>query len=172
MTKNSDDLEAFLAQERDSREYKRAIAVKMALKGYLYEVICDILNVSPGFISQWKKVYIELGIDGLRLNHHGPTPFLRPEEKQAVIMWLHEQHAWDIDRLKTHIETTYGIVFQSRQSYYDLLAEAKITWKKAQRANPNKNPAHVEAKKKKFVNGWKNGVPPFSMARWLSCMWM
>ena len=153
MTKNIDDLEAFLAQERDSREYKRAIAVKMALKGYLYDVICDVLNVSPGFISQWKKVYTESGIDGLRLNYHGPTPFLRPEEKQSIIIWLYEQQAWDIDRLQTHIEETYGIIFQSRQSYYDLLAEAKITWKKAQRTNPNKNLVQVEAKKKRLVSG-------------------
>ena len=29
----------------------------MALKGYLYDVICDILGVSPGYISQWKKAY-------------------------------------------------------------------------------------------------------------------
>jgi putative transposase len=153
MTTNIDDLEAFLAQERDSREYKRAIAVKMALKGYLYDVICDILNVSPGFISQWKKVYTESGIDGLRLNYHGPTPFLRPGEKQSIITWLHEQQAWDIGRLKTYIQDTYGIVFRSRQSYYDLLAEAKITWKKAQRTNPNKNPVQVEAKKKRLVSG-------------------
>jgi transposase len=161
MTQNIDDLEAFLTEERDARVYKRALAVKMALNGYLYDVICDILHVSPGFISQWKKAYTESGIEGLRLNYHGPTPFLGPNEKQAVITWLHEQQTWDLEQLKTHIEATYGIVFQSRQSYYDLLAEAKITWKKAQRANPHHNPALVAAKKKEIserLEEWHDAI--------------
>src|SRR5437867_4218359 len=85
LTKNIDDIEAFLAEKRDSREYKRAIAVKMAIKGYLYAVICDILNVSPGFISQWKKAYEEYGVAGLLLKYTGPTPFLLPEDHQSVL---------------------------------------------------------------------------------------
>src|SRR5690242_7203398 len=102
MIQNIDDLEAFLTEERDARVYKRAIAVKMALNGYLYDIICDILHVSPGFISQWKKAYTESGIDGLRLNYHGPTPFLDLNEKQSVITWLHEQQSWDLEQLKTY----------------------------------------------------------------------
>jgi hypothetical protein len=31
-----DDLVAFLAEKRDSREYRRALAVKLALLGYTY----------------------------------------------------------------------------------------------------------------------------------------
>ena len=51
MAISTDDLDVFLAQKRDGREVKRAIAVKMALKGYLYSTICDILNVTPSFVS-------------------------------------------------------------------------------------------------------------------------
>ena len=55
MTKRYPDLEHFLAQHRDSREYKRGLAVHLALSGYLYEVICDMLALSPEYISQWKN---------------------------------------------------------------------------------------------------------------------
>ena len=45
--------------------------------------------------------------------------------------------------------TTYGVVFQSRQSYYQLLADAAITYKQAQRSNPKHDPERVAAKKKR-----------------------
>ena len=35
------DLPDFLAEKRDSREYRRALAVKLAFLGYRYEAICE-----------------------------------------------------------------------------------------------------------------------------------
>jgi transposase len=58
MIADMEELEVFITEKHDSREYRRALAVKMALKGYEYDVICDILSVTPGFISQSKKAYI------------------------------------------------------------------------------------------------------------------
>jgi putative transposase len=148
MIADMEKLEVFIAEKRDAREYRRALAVKMALKGYEYDVICDILSVTSGFISQSKKAYIEQGTAGLLLKYKGSQSFLRPEERQAVIQWLQEQKEWNVDHLKAHIEDTYDVVFQSRQSYYDLFAAAKITWKKAQRVNPQRDPVVVETKKR------------------------
>ena len=34
MGADMEELEVFIAEKRDSREYRRALAVKMALKGY------------------------------------------------------------------------------------------------------------------------------------------
>ena len=144
------DLTAFLAEKRDSREYRRALAVKLALQGYLYQAISDMLDVTPGFVSQWKKAYETHGTAGLMLNYHGSQPYLSASERQAVIDWIKVQQEWSVEHLHTHIETTYGVVFQSRQSYYQLLADAGITYKQAQRANPKRDEARVAAKKKKL----------------------
>ena len=152
MTSPLDELEAFLAEKRDSREYRRALAVKMARKGYLYEVICDVLGISPGYISQWKNAYEEHGIAGLVSKHKGSQSYLTADERDAVCTWIQSQESWSVEQLKTHIETAYGIIFQSRQSYYELLAAARISWKKAQRANPAKDPELVAAKKKRLAN--------------------
>jgi putative transposase len=157
MTSPIEALEAFLAEKRDAREYRRALAVKMALKGYAYGLICDILSVTPGFISQSKKAYAEHGISGLLLKYKGSQSFLSSEARQAISMWLQEQQEWSVDQLTAHIRDTYDVVFQSRQSYYDLFAAAKITWKKAQRANPRHDPALVAAKKKRSVSSLRTG---------------
>jgi hypothetical protein len=57
-----------------------------------------------------------------------------------VIEWLESQHDWSVERLCDYIETIYGVVFQSRQSYCQLLADADIAYKQAQRINPKKLP--------------------------------
>jgi transposase len=143
------DLSAFLAEKRDSREYRRALAVKLALQGYLYQTICDMLDVTPGFVSQSKKAYERDGTAGLTLKHQGSQPYLSESERQAVIDWLKTQQEWSVERLHQHIESTYRVIFQSRQSYYQLLADAGITYKQAQRANPKQDPEQVAAKKKR-----------------------
>jgi putative transposase len=144
------DLMAFLAEKRDSREYRRALAVKLALQGYLYEAISDMLDVTPGFVSQAKRAYETQGTAGLTLKYHGSQPYLSASERQAVIEWLKKEQEWSFERLHAHIEDTHGVVFQSRQSYYQLLADAGITYKQAQRANPKHDEELVAAKKKKL----------------------
>jgi len=143
------DLTAFLAEKRDSREYRRALSVKLAIQGYLYEAISDMLDVTPGFVSQSKKAYETHGTASLTLKHKGSQPYLSADERQAVIDWLKAQQEWSVERLQQHIETNYGIVFLSRQSYYLLLADAAITYKQAQRANPKYDSERVAAKKKR-----------------------
>jgi putative transposase len=142
------DLQAFLNEHRDSREYRRGLAVKLALQGYLYATICEMLDVTPGFISQVKTAYETTGVDGLRLKYQGGQPFLTDEQRQAVISWLKVEQSWSVEQLRSHIETTYAVVFKSPQSYYELLAEAGITYKRAQARNPKHDPEQVAAKKK------------------------
>lgn len=149
MTSIPADLTAFLAQRRDSREYRRALAVKLAFQGYLYQAISDMLDVTPGFVSQAKHAYETHGTTGLTLKYQGAQPYLSASAREAVIEWLKKEQEWSVECLREHIETTYGVVFQSRQSYYQLLADAGITYKQAQRTNPKRDEERVAAKKKK-----------------------
>ena len=41
-----------LSKYPDFRELKRALAVQMVLKGYLYRQIAEIMSVSDSFIAQ------------------------------------------------------------------------------------------------------------------------
>lgn len=150
MTIIPEDLNTFLNESRDAREYRRAIAVKLALQGYLYEFIADLLQVSPSFVSKAKQAYDTNGIAGLQLKYQGSQPYLSVEQQQAVIDWLKSQQEWSLDRLSDYIEISFGIVFQSRQSYYQLLDDAEISHKKAQSFHPQTDPDRVAAKKKKY----------------------
>ena len=47
-----DELVKMIESNPDARELKRALAVQMVLKGYLYRQIEEILHVSDSFIAQ------------------------------------------------------------------------------------------------------------------------
>ncbi len=138
------ELDELIKSNPDSRELKRALAVKLALQGWRYPMIATTLNVSKSFISKWTKRFKSAGIAGIKLSYQGSKSYLSREEKQAVIAWLQKQEYWDLSELECYLIEQYDVVFQSPTSYYSLLAEAKISWQKAQKKNPRKNPEVVK----------------------------
>lgn len=152
-------LEKFIQSNPDSRELKRALAVKMEQTGYSHQEISDILGVSVGFVSKYKQCFQEEGVDGLRLGYQGFKPYLCAQERQQVIQWLNEQSHYSVPELTAYIREEFEVTFQSRQSYYDLLSEAKISWKKSQSKNPKADPEQVKQKKEEIKKTLKTGNP-------------
>lgn len=149
LTKTSqlDELIEFIKGKIDSRELKRALAVKLVLEEYAYPKIQSILNVSAGFISKGKTAFLAQGIEGLLLKHKGAKPLLNAREKQTIIEWLKQKDYWDLQELYSYIFVNYQVSFKSKQSYYDLFKAAGISWKKSQKKNPGKDPELVKKKR-------------------------
>lgn len=141
-----EELIELIQSNPDPRELKRALAVQMVLQGYTYFAIQDVLQVSVGFISKWKQAFERDGATGLALRYQGSVGYLAPQQRQAVIGWLKQQQSCRLKDLQQHLDETYGVVFASAQSYYQLLAEAGMSWKKTQKRNPKSDPDLVEKK--------------------------
>jgi putative transposase len=141
---NMTDLDEFLAE---CRECKRAIAVKMDVAGYASELIEELLQVSGSFVRKWRIRYRKEGIDSLYLQYKGSQGFLAPDERAEVIAFLDTKEYYDLDALRDYLETHYDVVYQSKQSYYDLLHEAKISWKKTEKTHPDHDPEKVLARR-------------------------
>jgi transposase len=137
-------LKDFINSNPDPRELKRALAVKLALEGWAYRAIQQSLGVSYGFISKWKIRFQAWGITGIKLAYKGRERFLTKEQTEAVIAWLISQEYWDVSELETYLIEQYDVVFQSPQSYYELLNKARISWQKGQQINPRRNPELVK----------------------------
>ncbi len=118
----------------------------MFLKGYKHREIAESIGVSSGFISKWTGRYEQFGVSGLRLGYLGSVGYLEVEQRQAVIAWLKSKNYWNLAELQLYIEAEYGVVFDSKQSYYTLFEQAGISWKKTQQRNPKANPELVEKK--------------------------
>ena len=156
-------LSKFMENSQDKREIQRAMAVKMLFEGYKHEASQSILGVSSGFISKWKKAFFKEGVEGLKLAYKGSQGFLNPQQHSEVTEWLKTKDRWNLSELEYEVASKYGVVFKSRQSYYELFDAARISWKKAQACNPKHDPDLVTSKKKKSVGCWKHDVKKLSL---------
>lgn len=139
------DVEMFIQTTRESRELKRALAVKNTLAGRPWQKVMEELRVSWSFIGKWRKRYAEQGVDGLKLGYKGSSGYLTSAEKAEVIQWLQMPQRWHVGSLRAYLQQQYGVEYHSKQSYYDLLHEAKLSWKKTQKRNPKADPEKVNA---------------------------
>lgn len=158
-----EELQAFISSNPDAREMRKALALKLVYQEYGYGEIEKILDVSIGSISGWKQAYEQDGIEGLRLRHRGRISYLSATEREEVLSWLQKKDCWEIGELEYHLAEQYDVVYESKQSYYDLMEAGGISWKKTTKANPKADPAAVEAKKTRSHGFWQATDTTLSM---------
>ena len=78
-----DELDDFINKTKESKEIKRALAVKMILSGKSYREIKELLNVSHSFISEWKNQAIFHGVESLKLQLYWNKRLLKGGRKRA-----------------------------------------------------------------------------------------
>ena len=126
---------------------KRALAVKMILFDFKTEDICALLNVSDSCVSKWKIMYENEGAEALKLNYQGGRGFLTEDQRDEIIFHLSNQPHGSVEELRDYLEHHYGVVYQSKQSYYDLLKEGRLSWHQTQAVNPKRDEVEVGHKR-------------------------
>ena len=147
----------------ENLEVKRALAVKMFLFDFKTEDICMLLDVSDSFVSKWKIIYENKSASALKVNYQGGTGFLTEVQHIQIMVHLKNQPHCSVEELRDYIERQFGIVYQSKQSYYDLLKEAGLSWHQTQAVNPKRDEGQVllkreEIKKKLEETSGRNRV--------------
>lgn len=145
-------LTEFIQSNPEARELRRAVAVKMALAGEPYSKITKLIGMHKSCITSWKQKFLAKGLDGIKLGYQGSSSYLTPEQRAETITMLQTQKSWYLDELVSYLDEHYGVIYQSKQSYYDLLSAAGISWKKSQKVNPNANPELVKKKREEIQN--------------------
>jgi len=134
----------------ESLEVKRALAVKMFLFDFKTEDICMLLDVSDSFVSKWKIIYENEGASALKVNYQGGTGFLTEVQHIQIMVHLKNQPHCSVEELRDYIESHFGIVYQSKQSYYDLLKAAGLSWHQTQAVNPKRDEGQVLQKREEI----------------------
>jgi len=146
---NINQLTEFIQENKNPRELKRALAVKMALLGRPYSQISNLLGMHFSSITSWKQRFTAQGLKGIKLGYQGSKSYLTLKNRAEVIRWLKTRTYWDLEELVTYLDEHYGVIYQSKQSYYQLLSSASISWKKSQKVNPKSDPELVKKNAKK-----------------------
>ena len=131
-------LDEFLATVRDAREYKRALTVQLCERGFPQVEVARLLQVSEAFVSTCRKKYATAGVASFQLGYQGGASFLSSKERDEVLAWISAQKHPNVASLYAYLKQTFGVVYESRQSYYNLLKEAGLSHKKVQASNPKK----------------------------------
>jgi transposase len=84
------DVDEIINEATDVREVKRALSVKMGLTGVASAQICQVLNVSPKYVSKEKGQYKTGGAAALRLGYCGSEDYLREGQRQELVQWVGE----------------------------------------------------------------------------------
>ncbi len=148
-------LDEIINESRDAREVKRAVCVKMALNALPTSQICEMLNVSPQYVSKWRGTYEAEGAEGLWLAHRGSESYLTPEARSQIIGWIKEHETISIEAVRDYVAEQFGVVYQSNQSYYDLLMAGGMSYHKSEKRNPKRDEAQVLERRAEIKKKWK-----------------
>ncbi len=85
---NINQLTEFIQENKDPRELKRALAVKMALLGKPYSQISNLLGMHFSSITSWKQRFTAQGLKGIKLGYQGSKSYLKLKNRAEVIRWL------------------------------------------------------------------------------------
>jgi transposase len=141
-----EELQNFISQTKDIREWKRAQSVKLRLQGFSYREIEKRLEVSISFIAQTQRKYISQGIAGLKLKYQGSKSYLTNQQLCETMQWLCQPENRNISELERYLMSNYDVVFKSPESYYRILKISQLSWQKANQENSRKQPEVIKKK--------------------------
>jgi len=156
------DLDEIINEATDAREVKRAVSVKMGVQGLSPAQICQVLNVSLQYVSKWKGQYEAGGGAVLRLRHRGSESYLGDEERQTILQWIGAQETVSIEAVRDHVEEHYGVVYRSKQSYYELMEAGGMSYHRSEKHNPKRDEAQILARREEIKKNWHCGGPRLS----------
>jgi len=149
-------LDEIINESKDPREVKRALSVKMALSGMPSAQISAILNLSPQYLSKWRIRFEAQGAASLLLAYKGSESYLSTEQLSEISAWIASHESLSIEALRDYLEIQYGVVYQSKQSYYDLLQLGGLSYHKSEKKNPKGDAAQVLERRETIKKNWRS----------------
>ena len=156
------DIDEVINEATDAREVKRAVSVKMGQQGFSAAQICQVLNVSLQYVSKWKGRYEAEGAAALRLKYRGSEGYLREEERAEILHWIGAQETVSVEAVRDYVEERYGVVYHSKQSYYELLDAGGMSYHRSEKHNPKRNEALILARREEIKKNWHRTGKPSS----------
>ena len=150
------DLDEVINEATGAREVKRAVSVKMSQQGFSAAQICQMLNVSPQYVSKWKGQYEAEGARALRLGHRGSEGYLSEAQRQEIIQWVGAHETVSVEAVRDYVEERYGVVYQSKQSYYELLEAGGLSYHHSEKVNPKRDEAQVLGRREEIKKNWRH----------------
>ena len=152
-------VDGLINESKEVRELKRAISVKMLEAEIEPEKIAKVLNVTEQYVSKWKGIHQQKGADGLKLGYQGSQGYLSAAQREAIVEWIKEQESITVEGLRDYLEAEYEVVYCSKQSYYELLKKAGLSYHRTTATNPKKDETQILEKREEIKKKWQSIKP-------------
>ena len=157
-------LDEIISESSDVREVKRALSVKLLQNGLSATVVSEVLKVSVQYVSKWKVKYEAEGASGLAVGYVGSESYLSEQERNATIAWIKGQKTLSVEQVRDYVEAEYEVVYESKQSYYDLLAAGGMSYHQSEKQNPKRDEEQVQERREEIKKNWRPIAKPSSAA--------
>lgn len=151
-----ESLDEMITESKDVREVKRALSVKMLMLGIAPAQICQCLNVSPQYVSKWKGQYEAEGAAALLLGYRGSESYLSAEQRREIVEWVGGHETLTVEEVRDYVEAHYGVVYQSKQSYYEVLEAGGMSDHRSEKVNPKRHEEQVLARREELKKNWRH----------------
>jgi putative transposase len=152
-----DRLAQLIEETTEVRELKRAVSGKLGERGMTTEAVGEVLQVTPRAVRKWRRRYEREGVEGLHVRNRGSESYLSVAQRQEIEDWLGAQETITLEEGRDEIEARYGIVYQSKQSYYDLLDASGLSYHRTEKGNPKRSEAQVLERREEIKKNWHRG---------------
>jgi putative transposase len=149
-----DKLAKLIEETTDVRELKRAVSVKLREGGMSTAAVGEVLHLPPRTVRAWYQRYEREGVEGLRLKYRGSESYLSVERRQEMEDWLGAQETITVEEVRDELEARYGVVYQSKQSYYDLMEASGLSYHRTEKGNPKRQEAQVRERREEIKKNW------------------
>jgi len=149
-------LDEMIEGSRAAREVKRSLSVKMSLGSAPVSEICELLKVSAPFVSKWRSIYEGQGAPGLALGYKGSQSYLTDEQRAEVLGWIQAQETISVSAVRDYLQEQHAVVYQSQQSYYELMRAAGLSYHKSEKCNPKHDEALVQERREEIKKNWRS----------------
>ncbi len=95
----------------------------------------------------------------LRLGYRGSESYLQEEQRQAILQWIEARETVSVEALRDYIEEQYGVIYRSKQSYYELLGAGGMSYQRSEKSNPKRDAGQILARREEIKKNWRRGGP-------------
>ena len=82
------------------------------------------------------------------------------EERHAILQWIGAQETVSVEAVRDYVEARYGVVYRSKQSYYELLEAGGMSYHRSEKRNPKRDEAQILARREEIKKNWhRTGKP-------------
>lgn len=150
-------LAALIEATKDARELKRALSVKMGQSGIAAVQVGELLHVTPQYVRKWQRRYESEGVEALRVGYRGSESYLSGEQRQGVAEWIGTHETISVEEVRDYMEEQYGVVYRSKQSYYEFLEAGGMSYHCTEPGNPKHDDVQVLERREELKKNWRHG---------------